>query len=97
MVSAIACVTGLMGCWKASGDHLISTCLLMLMAALSAAAGMGFWHGADFYERFRVRFFSSNKTFLLTVYTTYNLRFDESNNLYNCLKTRFEMSAWNSS
>ena len=67
MFSAIACVTGLMGCWKASGDHLISTCLLMLMAALSAAAGMGFWHGADFYERFRVRFFSLNKSFLLTV------------------------------
>ena len=54
MFSAIACVTGLMGCWKASGDHLISTASLMLMAALSAAAGMGFWHGANFYEIERV-------------------------------------------
>ena len=26
----------------------------MLMAALSAAAGMGFWHGANFYEIERV-------------------------------------------
>ena len=55
MFSAIACVTGLMGCWKASGDHLISTASLMLLAALSAAAGMGFWHGANFYEIERVR------------------------------------------
>ena len=55
MWSAIACVTGLMGCWKASGDHLISTATLMLMAALSAAAGMGFWHAANFYEIERVR------------------------------------------
>ena len=34
---------------------LISTASLMLMAALSASAGMGFWHGANFYERERVR------------------------------------------
>jgi len=50
MFAAIACVTGLMGCWKASGDHLISTASLMLLASLFGSAGMGFWHGAHFYE-----------------------------------------------
>ena len=54
MFSAFGCVSGLLGCWKASGDHLISTAILMLLATLSAAAGMGFWHGAQFYEEQRV-------------------------------------------
>ena len=63
MFSAIACVSGLMGCWKASGDHLISTASLMLMAALSAAAGMGFWHGANFYEIERVSLSNMKKSF----------------------------------
>ena len=54
MIAAIACVTGLMGCWKASGDHLISTATLMLLASLAGAAGMGFWHGAQFYEMEKV-------------------------------------------
>ena len=54
MTSAVACVTGLMGCWKASGDHLISTATLMLLASLCGAAGMGFWHGANFYEMEKV-------------------------------------------
>ena len=50
----VACCTGLMGCWKASGDHLISTATLMLLASLCGAAGMGFWHGAHFYEMEKV-------------------------------------------
>jgi len=54
MFSAVACCTGLMGCWKASGDHLISTATLMLLASLCGAAGMGFWHGAHFYEMEKV-------------------------------------------
>ena len=57
MFAAIACVTGLMGCWKASGDHLISTSTLMLLASLFGGAGMAFWHGAQYFETKRVNTF----------------------------------------
>lgn len=54
MLTAIGCVTGLMGCWKASGDHLISTATMMLFAFLCGAAGMGLWHTSMFYEMNKV-------------------------------------------
>ena len=38
MFTGVGSVTGLMGCWRASGDHLISTALLLLLAFLSLAA-----------------------------------------------------------
>ena len=82
MFSAIACVTGLMGCWKASGDHLISTASLMLMAALSASAGMGFWHGANFYERERVRNIIHSSRWLQLESYIYHMLFTDTNNLY---------------
>lgn len=50
MWMGIGCVTGLLGCWKASGDHLISTAIVILLASMSGGAGMGLWHWAKFYE-----------------------------------------------
>ena len=44
-----------MGCWRASGDHLVSTASLLLVAFLCGGAGMGLWHGAKFYEMEKVR------------------------------------------
>ena len=41
-------------CCRFSGEHLISSATLMLVATLWGAAGMGFWHGALFYELNRV-------------------------------------------
>ena len=43
-----------MGCWRASGDHLVSTASLLLVAFLCGGAGMGLWHGAKFYEMEKV-------------------------------------------
>ena len=43
-----------MGCWRASGDHLVSTASLLLLAFLCGGAGMGLWHGAKFYEMEKV-------------------------------------------
>ena len=43
------------GCWRASGDHLVSTASLLLVAFLCGGAGMGLWHGAKFYEMEKVR------------------------------------------
>eukprot|EP00095_Tigriopus_kingsejongensis_P003972 snap_masked-scaffold310_size212938-processed-gene-0.0 protein:Tk03972 transcript:snap_masked-scaffold310_size212938-processed-gene-0.0-mRNA-1 annotation:"hypothetical protein KGM_13179" len=50
MWMGIGCVTGLLGCWKANGDHLIPTAILVLLGSLCGSAGMGLWHWAKFYE-----------------------------------------------
>lgn len=54
MWTGIACVMGFLGCWRASGDHLVSTASLLLLAFLCGGAGMGLWHGAKFYEMEKV-------------------------------------------
>ena len=37
-----------------AGEHLVSTATFLLIATLWGATGMGFWHGALFYEINRV-------------------------------------------
>jgi hypothetical protein len=54
MWAAVAFAAGLVGCWKANADHLVSTAVLMMMAALSGGAGMGLYHWAQFYEMEKV-------------------------------------------
>ena len=64
MIMKVICIINaeyprFMGCWRASGDHLVSTASLLLLAFLCGGAGMGLWHGAKFYEMEKVtRIFS---------------------------------------
>ena len=60
MFMGVGCVLGLLGCWRASGDHLISTAVLMLLASLCGGVGMGLWHWAKFIELERVSFTSGS-------------------------------------
>ena len=54
-----------MGCWRASGDHLVSTASLLLLAFLCGGAGMGLWHGARFYEMEKVFTIITKSGFLI--------------------------------
>ncbi|XP_040564506.1 uncharacterized protein [Lepeophtheirus salmonis] len=55
MLTGVACVSGLIGCWRASGDNLISTSILMFLASLTGGLGMTFWHVAELYELEKVK------------------------------------------
>ena len=54
MWAGIAFVTGLTGCWKSSGEHLVTTALVLLTASLCGGAGMGLWHAARYGYLYRV-------------------------------------------
>jgi len=46
----IAFWTGVVGCWRRGAGNITSTAILMLLACLFSAGGMGLWHGVEFYE-----------------------------------------------
>lgn len=46
----IAFWTGIFGCWRRSAGNITSTAILILLACLFSAGGMGLWHGVEFYE-----------------------------------------------
>lgn len=52
---AVACFIGLIGCYQMSDNKLIWTGSLMMIAFFVGAAGMGMFHCADFYEKYKVR------------------------------------------
>ncbi|XP_051172482.1 uncharacterized protein LOC127288837 isoform X2 [Leptopilina boulardi] len=43
--------TGIVGCWRRSPGNITATAILMLCACLLSAAGMGLWHGVEYYEK----------------------------------------------
>ncbi|KAK7870809.1 hypothetical protein R5R35_005470 [Gryllus longicercus] len=50
----IAFWTGVAGCWRRSPGNITSTAILMLLACLLSAGGMGLWHGVEYYEKEKV-------------------------------------------
>lgn len=60
---AVACFIGLMGCYQMSDTKVIWTASLMMIAFFMGTAGMGLYHAADHYERYKVRMFYMRNTF----------------------------------
>ncbi|XP_067006077.2 uncharacterized protein [Anabrus simplex] len=50
----VAFWTGVAGCWRRSPGNITSTAILMLLACLLSAGGMGLWHGVEYYEKEKV-------------------------------------------
>ncbi|XP_058798875.1 uncharacterized protein LOC131668593 isoform X2 [Phymastichus coffea] len=46
--------TGVVGCWKRSPGNITATAILMLLACLLCAGGMGLWHGVEYYEKEKI-------------------------------------------
>jgi len=42
--------TGIIGCWRRSSGNITSTSILILLACLFSAGGMGLFHGIEYYE-----------------------------------------------
>ncbi|CAB0033603.1 unnamed protein product [Trichogramma brassicae] len=43
--------TGVFGCWRRSPGNITATAILMLLACLLCAGGMGLWHGVEYFEK----------------------------------------------
>ncbi|ROT75647.1 uncharacterized protein [Penaeus vannamei] len=51
----VAFWTGVVGCWRRSPGNIAFTAILMLLACLFAAGGMGLWHGVEYYEEEKLK------------------------------------------
>jgi len=51
----VAFITGVAGCWCRSSGRIVATGILMLVAGLFCAGGMGLWHGKEYYERSKLK------------------------------------------
>jgi len=50
----IAFITGVVGCWKTAYGHITASAVMMLLASLLSAGGMGLWHGVEHYEKMKI-------------------------------------------
>lgn len=50
----ISFTTGIVGCWRTSPSNITSSAILMLVACLFAAGGMGLWHSVEHYEKIKI-------------------------------------------
>jgi len=50
----ISFITGIVGCWKTAPGHIAASSVLMLIACLLSAGGMGLWHGVEHYEKMKI-------------------------------------------
>ena len=46
----VSFTAGIRGCWKTSPSNITASAILMLIACLFHAGGMGLWHGVEHWE-----------------------------------------------
>ena len=50
----VSFTAGILGCWKTSPSNITASAILMLIACLFHAGGMGLWHGVEHWERNKI-------------------------------------------
>lgn len=50
----VSFITGVVGCWRTSPSNINGSAILMLIAFLFSAGGMGLFHGVDHYEKVKI-------------------------------------------
>jgi len=50
----VSFTTGVVGCWRTSPSNITASGVLMLLACLLSAGGMGLWHGVEHYEKMKI-------------------------------------------
>lgn len=50
----VSFTAGIRGCWKTSPSNITASAILMLIACLFSAGGMGLWHGVEHWERNKI-------------------------------------------
>merc|ERR1712227_6650 len=50
----VSFTAGIIGCWKTSPSNITASAILMLIACLFHAGGMGLWHGVEHWEKEKI-------------------------------------------
>jgi drug/metabolite transporter (DMT)-like permease len=59
----VSFTAGIRGCWKTSPSNITASAILMLIACLFSAGGMGLWHGVEHWERNKITTKSDTELF----------------------------------
>jgi len=59
----VSFTAGVRGCWKTSPSNITASAILMLIATLFSAGGMGLWHGVEHWERNKIVVSETSETF----------------------------------
>lgn len=59
----VSFTAGIRGCWKTSPSNITASAILMLIACLFSAGGMGLWHGVEHWERNKISTESDTELF----------------------------------
>merc|ERR1712165_223609 len=59
----VSFTAGIRGCWKTSPSNITASAILMLIACLFHAGGMGLWHGVEHWERNKISTASDTELF----------------------------------
>lgn len=62
----VAFTAGILGCWKTSPSNITASAILMLIACLFHAGGMGLWHGVEHWERNKIMEKTETELFIQT-------------------------------
>lgn len=62
----VSFTVGVRGCWKTSPSNITASAILMLIACLFSAGGMGLWHGVEHWEQNKINKASDTELFLKT-------------------------------
>jgi len=62
----VSFTAGVRGCWKTSPSNITASAILMLIACLFSAGGMGLWHGVEHWERNKINKSSDTELFVKT-------------------------------
>jgi len=60
----VSFMVGVRGCWKTSPTNITASAVLMLIACLFSAAGMGLWHGIEHWEQNKINTESDTELFI---------------------------------
>lgn len=60
----ISFMVGIRGCWKTSPSNITASAILMLIACLFSAGGMGLWHGVEHWEQNKINKFADTELFV---------------------------------
>jgi len=62
----VSFTAGILGCWKTSPSNITASAILMLIACLFHAGGMGLWHGVEHWERNKIMTETETELFTAT-------------------------------
>merc|ERR1712156_612991 len=88
----VSFTAGIRGCWKTSPSNITASAILMLIACLFHAGGMGLWHGVEHWENEKIKASSDSQSELFKMNWSEELK-DQTTTIYAWSYILFSLAA----